>query len=389
MDSRGRKWWRSSTARWVVLGLVVVLAVARLLMPYGVERYVNRQLNKSRDYSGRIGNVHIQLWRGRYRIDDVSILKRSGTVRTPFFSANQVFLAIQWDELFHGSVVGQVIMEQPHVNFVSGPTEEQSQSGKGTAWNEILKSLFPFDINRLAIYDGQVHFQNQYSTPPVDIYLNGLTATATNLNNSRDLHTNLASGIKASGTTIGGGALDLSVQLDPMAPAPTYQLTAQLTNVDLPALNSFLKAYGKFDVESGRFAIFTSIASKEGTYDGYAKVFFERLHVFSWEKEKKKNVLGVFWEAIVGTLTTAFKNQKHDYLATRIPISGSYGKEKLGTWPAIATLLRNAFIKALEPKIDEKVTVKNVEQKQESEGSPEPSPPPPQNGGQALAKPER
>jgi hypothetical protein len=368
MESRGRWWRASSTGRWIVISLVMVLAVARLLLPLGVERYVNRQLNRARDYGGGIGNVHIQLWRGRYRIDNVAIFKRTGVVHVPLFAADQIYLSVEWKELFHGALVGKIRMQRPRLNFVAGPTTEQTQTGAGESWNDMLESLSPFQLNRLEIDDGQIQFQNEHSSPPVDISLNHCAVVATNLTNSRQVKSELPAGVTARGTSVGGGVLDLQLQLDPLAASPTYQVTAQLTNLDLPALNDFLKAYGKFDVESGNFALFVSLASKEGTYDGYAKVFFKQLHVFAWEKERKKNALEIFWQAIVGTLTTAFKNQPHDYLATRIPIAGSYGKEKIGTWTAVGSMLRNAFIKALVPKIDETVTVEQVAQKEQKTG---------------------
>ena len=114
------------------------------------------------------------------------------------------------------------------------------------------------------------------------------------------------------------------------------------------------------------------------------KVFFEDLNVFEWEKERKKNALEVFWQAIVGTLTTVFKNHPKDTLATRIPISGSYEKADVGVWSATMTLLRNAFVRALVPKLDEKITVEEVKQKNEQRTKP---PPAPQRGAERLAKP--
>ena len=381
-----RIWRAFRVVRWVILGLVILLAAIRLLMPFAVERYVNRQLNKAHDYGGRIGSVHIQLWRGRYRINGVQIFKKTGGVHVPFFAATRIYLSIEWKELFHGSVVGQVRMEEPRVNFVSGPTAAQTQTGKEEGWNSILQSLFPFQLNRFEIQKGQIHFQNEYSTPRVDIFLNDLAVTATNLTNSREIKNELPAGINARGTTVGGGGLTLQVQLNPMAQAPTYQVTAQLTNVNLPALNDFLKAYGKFDVARGQFALFTSVASKNGNYDGYVKVFFEKLEVFAWEKERQKNVLEIFWQAIVGTLATAFKNQNKDYLATRIPISGSYKNQKVGTWTAVATLMRNAFVRALVPKVDEKVTVQTVQEKVEEKKKIMDSPPP-EKAGQKMGKP--
>jgi len=89
-------------------------------------------------------------------------------------------------------------------------------------------------------------------------------------------------------------------------------------------------------------------------------VFFRDLNVFEWEKERKKNVLEIFWQAIVGTLATVLKNQPKDQLATKIPITGSFGKTDVHLWPTIATLLRNAFIRALVPKLDQPVKVEKV-----------------------------
>ncbi|HEY3861448.1 MAG TPA: DUF748 domain-containing protein [Verrucomicrobiae bacterium] len=371
MESRGRRWRPSPAVYWTAIIVAAVLIAGRLIMPVEVQRYVNGQLNRSKDYGGRIGNVHIQLWRGQYRIDNTAIFQRNGEVHTPLFNADQIFLSVEWKELFHGSVVGQVSLERPRLNFAVTPTGQEAQNGKGEDWGQMLESLFPFKLNRLQINDGEIHFQNEHSTPPVDIYVSKCSVTATNLTNSRQVHNELPAGITAHGTSLGGGNFDFHVQLNPMAAQPTFQVTAQITNVNLPALNDFLKAYGKFDVASGEFAFFTSIASKDGNFDGYGKVFFEKLKVFAWDKERKKNILEIFWQAVVGTVTTALKNQPHDYLAARFPISGAYGKEKIGVWPAIVSLLRNAFIKALVPKLDTPVTLRAFEDKEKNEEKPD------------------
>ncbi len=248
-------------------------------------------------------------------------------------------------------------MDQPRVNFVAGPTEAKARNGQDEDWSSVLKSLFPFDLNRFEIDNGEIHFQNEHSTPPVDIYFSKLYSVATNLSNSRNVKDELPAGVIARATTLGGGALDLHLRLNPMARTPTYQLNVQLTNVDLVRLNDFLRAYGKFDIDRGRFALFASVASAKDNYDGYLKVFFENLKVFAWEKERQKNALQVFWDAIVGGVTEVFKNHLTDSLATRIPISGSYSEKKVGAWTAVATLLRHAFIRSLVPKLDEKVTL--------------------------------
>ncbi len=345
--------------QWILIVLFFLIAL-RLALPFTVESYVNHELNKAPDYVGKVGHIEMRLWRGGYRIHQINIEKRNGETRSPFFSAAEIDLSIQWRELLHGSAVGEIIARQPRVNFAVGSSEAQTQTGKNQGFDKILGSLFPFDLNRVEIINGEIHFENQSAKPPVDIYLSKISATATNLSNARSLQDKLPSGLVASGSTVGGGQLDLQLQMNLLKAAPTYQLNCALTNVDLTALNNFLRAYGKFDVAHGNFSIYTSVASDNGSYDGYFKVFFSNLDVFAWEKERKKNILEVFWQAIVGSVAEILKNHPKDQLAAKIPISGSYTNAHVGILRAAGTVLQNAFIHALVPKLDEAVTVNEV-----------------------------
>jgi hypothetical protein len=62
-------------------------------------------------------------------------------------------------------------------------------------------------------------------------------------------------------------------------------------------------------------------------------------------------------------VTTVFKNQPQDQLATKIPISGVYTNSTVDLPATIGTLLRNAFIRALIPKFDQKITTGEVARK--------------------------
>ena len=351
-------------------GLILLLVCVRLALPYIVKDYVNHQLNNSNDYSGGIGRVTIHLWRGAYQIHDINIFKKTGKISTPFFSASTLDLSLQWSELIHGKLVTKIIMASPKVNFVSGPTKEQSQSGTENNWNDTLESLVPFKINSFVVTNGQIHFKNAYSDPPVDIYMTQLFGVATNLTNAREVKQALPAGVEASGKTLGDGRFDLQCKINPTAKTPTFQLNASLTNVDLTQLNDFLRAYGKFDVARGDFYVFTSFAAADDKYDGYVKVLFRNLKVFKWEKERKKDAFQIFWQAIVGTVATLLKNHPHDQLATKVPITGVFNQSDVHLWPTIQTLLQNAFIRALVPQPDQKVNIDDAKQVQPSGGNP-------------------
>jgi hypothetical protein len=315
------------------------------------------------DYTGSVRTIDVHLWRGAYKILDIDIQKKSDNKPpVPFFSSPDIDLSLQWRELFHGSVVGQVRLTRPEVNFVGGG-EGQSQLGTNQPWEKTFESFYPVRINKFEIDDGTVRFRNFQKSLPVNVYLTNFTLIATNLSNSRSDPGKLPAGVKASGTTLGGGWFNVDVKLNPLAANPTFELNASLTNVDLTALNNFLEAYGKFDVARGDFEMYTSFASADGKYDGFVKVLFKHLDVFSWEKDHKKNILKLFWQAIVGLVSEGLKNQSHDQLATQVPISGTYQGSHVGVIPAVGNLLKNAFIRALLPNIGQPVTIEQAQEK--------------------------
>ncbi|HXE41504.1 MAG TPA: hypothetical protein VN516_00665, partial [Candidatus Baltobacteraceae bacterium] len=96
---------------YVIGGILVMLIIIRLLMPFAIKHYVNRQLQKSKDYAGSVGDIHVALWRGAYQINNINIQKRNGKVKDPFFSSPLMDLSIEWSALFHHRVVGKVYME--------------------------------------------------------------------------------------------------------------------------------------------------------------------------------------------------------------------------------------------------------------------------------------
>jgi hypothetical protein len=369
------RWLRMARwARWVIVILVVLLVAARLALPWAIKDYVNKRLQHIPDYSGSIGDIDVHLWRGAYEIRSIKIFKSSGEVPVPFFSSPSIDLAVEWRELFHRSLVATVVMTKPEVNFVNGPTKDQTQSGFNQPWGKTLASFFPTRINRFEIKDGQIHFQDFVKKQPVDLYMTNLYAVATNLTNTRKVGQTLPAGLNANGQTLGGGFFAMDLKMDPLNTSPTFELNASLTNVDVVALNNFLQSYGKFDVDRGNFDLFTSVASVNGDYTGHAKIMFRDLKVFSWEKEKKKSIFGIAKEAVVGLLAQGLKNHPHDQLASSVPISGSFKNSHVDIWGAIGSLLHNAFIRALVPAIDNPVHLEDVEKKIGSGAEKLPSP---------------
>src|SRR5438093_462450 len=118
-NRRGR-WWRRISITFVAL--LILLVAARMALPGYLRGYVNRTIDQNPLYEGEIGQLEIHLYRGAYTINDVRLLKRTGNVPVPLFAAKKVDLAIEWDALRHGKLVGRVKFEEPQLNFVDSGT---------------------------------------------------------------------------------------------------------------------------------------------------------------------------------------------------------------------------------------------------------------------------
>jgi uncharacterized protein involved in outer membrane biogenesis len=115
----------------LIIAVVLILITVRIALPYIVKDYVNKTLSEIPDYKGVVEDIDMNLLRGACEIEIVSLVKTDGKVPVPFFSADKIDLSVQWSALFEGSLVGEIILENPKINFVAGPTEEQSQSSVG------------------------------------------------------------------------------------------------------------------------------------------------------------------------------------------------------------------------------------------------------------------
>ena len=332
---------------------IILVGAARAAMPSVLVWYVNRTLDQSPLYEGRVDDVDVYLWRGGYSIRGVRINKTTASVPVPLFVAERVDLLIQWDALAAGKVVGKIAMHRPELNFVDSGSNAEDQTGAGGPWLEIIQDLFPFRINHAAVHDGAIHFRAFGTDPPVDVYLSEVEATLENLTNIHDDVAPLISTVNASALAMDQARLEYEMKLDPFSYRPTYTLALRLLGLDVTKINDLARAYGQFDFEHGFFDLVIELESTEGRLEGYVKPLFRNVQVFSLTQDvREDNALDVFWEALVGTVTEVLKNPPRDQFGTRIPLRGDAdGAVQTDILAILGNVLRNAFIRAYLPRL--------------------------------------
>ncbi|MEO6316663.1 MAG: DUF748 domain-containing protein [Chitinophagaceae bacterium] len=346
----------------IFLGIIALLVIFRLLLPYIVLHYANKSLANVKGYFGHIDDVDISLYRGAYQINDMYLNKkdeRSGK-QSGFFKVANIDLSVEWRALFHGRLVGELEFDAPKLIFTENKVELADVKHDTSDFRKILKDFMPLKLNRFAINNGELHYADNGRKPRVDISLKKIQLTAENLENVADSGKLLPSTVVATAAAY-EGTLNLNMKLNPLANAATFDLNADIKNVNLVLLNDFLMAYGNFDVHRGNFGMYSELAAKDGAFKGYVKPIIKGLDVVGPE-DKKDGFFHKLWESLVGGVGVVFRNQRKDQIATRVSLEGNFKDPKTNTLDAIWEVLRNAFIQALMPSVDNQININSVDE---------------------------
>ena len=346
--------------KYIIIGCIaVVLIVARLLLPYFVVKHVNKILSEIPHYTGSISDVDIHLIRGAYDIKELRLFKLDGIEKIPFIDIPKTELSVEWKAIFKGAVVGEVTFTEPTLNFIGGDKKSASgettnQSGVDVDWTVPLKRLMPLHFNRLEIVNGSIKFYDFTTKPKANLFLKQLNLLATNLNNAERQKVALPSKVTATAISIGRGKLNVVMDINALKKIPDLDLDLKFEGINMPAINDFLYAYSKVDVEKGTFNLYSEVVVENGKVTGYVKPLALGIKIVSW-KNDKQNIINLVWQSIVGMFVEIFTNQKKDQFATKVALKGDLNNLTTNVWPALGNIFKNAFIQAFEKKTDNSI----------------------------------
>ena len=149
------------------------------------------------------------------------------------------------------------------------------------------------------------------------------------------------------------------MKMDALANTPTFDGNAKLIGLNLVNLNNFIDAFAKFDIKQGEISIYTEAAAKNGKITGYTKPIIKNLKVLNWEKDKDKP-LKIAYEAVAEAVAWVFKNHNKEQLATRVEFEGNIKNPNIDIWELIGQVLKNAFIHALYPSLENSVSLNSL-----------------------------
>jgi hypothetical protein len=354
---RKRKWK-------VILIILGVLICVRIAMPYVILHYANQKLANLEGYYGHIDDIDLNLYRGAYVINDIFINSIEDKDTTEFFKSKAIDLSVEWSAIFNGKIVGEVEFETPVIQYTMGKQVGEGEVKDDSAnFIQLVKDFMPLRINRFAVANGEIHYVDLAKNPVIDIPLTNVNIEGTGLTNETDSSVVLPADIKMTAALF-NGTLTVNTKLDPLNKTPTFDLNATMTNTDLTNFNNFFNAYANFDVEQGSLGLYCEVAARDGEFTGYVKPLISDLKILHLSQEEG-GPLQIVWEGFLGGVVEVLTNQPKDQFATKVEFNGKFSKPDVAIVDAIFAILRNAFIQALQPSLDNDVTLETVGAKNE------------------------
>ena len=328
-----------------ILGAMIMLRI--FYLPGKVLSFVNHKLENIPGYHGHANDVTLSLWRAAYQIHGVN-MEKAGT-KAGYFSAETISLSLEWKALLHGLFGARVEFFNPKLNLEKTlPGETTANSGTGSL--QALKELFPIDINRFDVANGEVSYKDTLNNTATELSWSHITATGDNLLRSSSSDRPLPADIDVTASFMGSGPFNLQLALNPKSDHPAFELKESLLDMDLSKLNDLLYSYAKVKFKQGSLTLSNEITAKDGSFKGYNKAVFKDVLTekgmggdrSSLEKLVADSGSGISWS----------QNTPRDPGAAKKVFEGKFLPSQNDVWVSAGNLIRDAFYDALVPVLE-------------------------------------
>lgn len=344
---------------------VVTLLSIRAYLPIYLEDYVNDVLNNIGDYKGQVEDIDVSLLRGAYQIEGLRLYEK-GDKNNPFFiDCRFMDLSIQWASLvLSGKIVSDIDVEGLTIDFTPTGSNKKKNPKTSTDWTVPIRELMPININEVILKDSRVIVLDKTKESPTKLSIDHIQGSIKNLRNTFDKGGTLPSSIQVQAKIKKKGQSKLDGKLNILKPVPSFDVDAQVEDIELKSLNTYFQELAYVDFSQGTLNVYAELASNDQEFKGYIKPILLNTKLFDLKADK--NFLNSIWQAVSGILLEVLENQSKEQFAMVIPLEGRVDDIQSGGLSTALSILQNAFINALSQKVDKSLNIGQLEIKKAS-----------------------
>ena len=239
-----------------------------------------------------------------------------------------------------------------HVKEEKSPTEELAKKTDRVVKEKSNDPGLELRFNNVRIVGAELGMINKAADPEYRLFVTKARLDIDNLGNQEEDGVATA---RAQGSFMGSGSLNASARFRPRGKSANLDLRVTIEDADMKTMNRLFLATGNFDVNRGRFSLFTEISMRDGVVDGYVKPLFREVDVYDAKQDKGKNVFRQLYEGIIGGLSWLLENEPREEVATTTRISGRLANPETSTFDMVVGLIQNAYFQAILPGLERNI----------------------------------
>ncbi|MGH7231113.1 MAG: DUF748 domain-containing protein [Nitrospiraceae bacterium] len=236
-------WWLAGILG--ALALIGGLTLAFIDEP--LRGYVERELNRRvHVYTFRVGDLDVHPLSFSVDLQDLVMTQKSHP-DPPIVHIQQWRASIHWRKLLTGHMVSDHSIERPILRLTRAQFQKhvKADKDKARAWQEMVRAIYPFEINELTITNGDISYQDSARARPLRV--SELNFKAGNIRNIESQDGVYPSDIHLDSHMFEHGRLTIDGSADFLA-QPHLGLNAevQLDDVDL---NDLISLAGRYRIQ--------------------------------------------------------------------------------------------------------------------------------------------
>lgn len=271
-------------------------------------------------------------------------------------------------DIEHVTVSG-IAVDYVHKAQTAASEQQMTEKVARTAKEVTNEPQVLLRVEQVNVVNSRLGFKNEAATPPYELYFTDAELKLDNLSNQSAEGSALGA---FQGKFMGSGETVVKAVFEPKGKSADFDAKLSMDGTDMRALNDLLLSAANFDVNEGRFSLFSEVKVRGGEVSGYIKPLFKNLDVYDSDKDADKSFGQKIRQVAVGALAWIFSN-KRDEVATTITLKGKLTSPEYSNWEAFTGMLKNAFIKAIVPGFEGSERLKAAEKERRQEASVPPS----------------
>jgi hypothetical protein len=263
---------------------------------------------------------------------------------------------VEYAPWVNSAQIATLEVENPHIDYVVKGSQEKSKHPEKPApqpqdrnESKNSKDQFKVLVDSASVKKGEFGYLNQTTDPPYRVFFNDVDLQVSGVGTPKITQ---KGELQLTGKFMGKGKTSVEGGFMPEVEYPDFDVKMKIENTEMTALNDVLKAYGGFDVKSGKFSLFSELHAHKGNVKGYIKPFFDQPEIYDLSQDKTDNIFQQLYEGVVEAVASILENVPRDEVATKTEITGNVKNLEVGTWELLWNFLRNAFVDAMTPAFE-------------------------------------